>query len=111
MAGLERVPRTSLGEGMSESDIMRGRLPGGGREPQRAEKRAGLMEVCLLSLQCLQRHRPSACDKFKGLSLQHRRSVITAKELCVPCLRHSDLDAVKVSKCIRKDTPPHWVRQ
>ncbi len=25
------------------------------------------------------------------------------------CLRHSDLDAVKVSKCIRRDTLPHWL--
>jgi hypothetical protein len=59
--------------------------------------------------QCSQRHRPSVCDKFKGLSLQHRRSVIAAKELCVRCLCHSDLDAAKVSKCIKRDTPPHWL--
>jgi hypothetical protein len=94
---------------MSESDIKRGRSLGGGREPQRVENRAGLMEVCLLSLQCLQRHRPSACKKFKGLSLQHRQSVIAAMELCARCLRHSDLDPVKVSKCIRRITPPHWL--
>jgi hypothetical protein len=55
---------------MSELDIKRGRSPAGGHEPRRVEKRAGLMEVCLLSPQCLQRHRQSACDKFKGLSLQ-----------------------------------------
>ena len=90
---------------MSESDIKRGRSLGGGREPQRVENRAGLMEVCLLSPQCLQRHRPSACDRFKGLSLHHRRSVIAAKELC---LRHRDLDKVKVSEC-RRNTPPHWL--
>jgi hypothetical protein len=65
--------------------------------------------VCLPSLQCLQRHRPSACDKFKGLSLQHWRSVIAAKELCARYLRHSNLDAVKVCECTRKDTPPHWL--
>jgi len=64
------------------------------------------MEMCLLSPQCLQRHRPSACDRFKGLSLHHRRSVIAAKELC---LRHNDLDKVKVSECIRRNIPPHWL--
>jgi hypothetical protein len=69
--------------------------------------RAELMEVCLLSRQCLQRHRPAACDKFKGLSLQHRWSVIGAKELCMRCLRQSDLDTAKVSECTRRDTLPH----
>ncbi len=24
-------------------------------------------------------------------------------------LRHSDLDAAKVSECTRRDTPPHWL--
>jgi hypothetical protein len=64
------------------------------------------MEMCLLSPQCLQRRRPFACDRFKGLSLHHRRSVIAAKELC---LRHSDLDKVKVSECIRRNIQPHWL--
>jgi hypothetical protein len=27
----------------------------------------------------------------------------------VRCLRHSDLDAAKVSECIRRDTPPQWL--
>ncbi len=63
----------------------------------------------LTSPKCLQRHRPSACDRFKGLSLHHRQSVIAAKELCARCLRHSDLDTVKVSECIRRNTPPHWL--
>jgi hypothetical protein len=84
---------------MSELDIMRGRSPGGGRGPQRVRRKAEQMEVCLLSPQCLQRHKPSACDKFKGLSLQHRRSVMAAKELCAHCLRHSGLDAAQ----------PHWL--
>jgi hypothetical protein len=94
---------------MSDSDIKRGRSPDGGCEPEREVKRAGLMEVCILSPQCLQRHRPSTCDKFKGLSLQHRRSVIAAKELSMRCLRHSDVDAVKVRECIRRDNLPHWL--
>jgi hypothetical protein len=68
------------------------------------------MEVCLLAPQCSQRHKSSACDKFKGLSLQHRRSVIAAKELCMRCLRHRDLDEVKVKECIRRNNPPHWGR-
>jgi hypothetical protein len=84
-----------LGEGMSEPEIKRGRSPNGDRGPQREEKIAGLMEVCLLSPHCLQRHKPSACNKFKGLSLKQRQSVIKAKELCMCCLHHSDLDEIK----------------
>jgi hypothetical protein len=67
------------------------------------------MEVCLLSPECSQRHKPSAWDKFKELSLQHRQSVKAAKELCVRCLRHSNLDAVRVKECFRRKTPPHWL--
>ncbi len=98
-----------LGEGMSEPDIKRGRSPDRDRGPQKEEKRAGLMEVCLFSVQCSQRHKPFACDKFKGLSLHHWQSVIAAKELCVCCLRQSDLDAVKVKECTRRKTLPHWL--
>ncbi len=32
--------------------------------------------------------------------------MIAAKDLC---LRHRDLDKVKVSECIRRNTPPHWL--
>jgi hypothetical protein len=67
------------------------------------------MEVCLISPQCSKRHKPSASDKFKGLSLQHWQSVIAAKELCVHCLRHSNLDAVTLKECTRRKTPPHWL--
>ncbi len=63
----------------------------------------------LTSPKCLQRHRPSACDRFKGLSLHHWQSVIAAKELCASCMHHSDLDTVKVSECIRRNTLPHWL--
>ncbi len=38
--------------------------------------------------------------------MHHRWSEIAAKELC---LRHRDLDKVKVSECIRRNTPPHWL--
>ncbi len=96
------------GEDMSEADMKKGRSPDRERRPQRAENTAGLMEACLLVPHCGQRHRPSACGKFKDLSLQHRQSVIAAKELCVRCLRHSDLDESKKKECIRRGTTPHW---
>jgi hypothetical protein len=51
----------------------------------------------------------SKIDKFKDLPLQHRQSVSAAKELCVPCLRHSDLDEIKRQKCIRSTAQPHWI--
>ncbi len=98
-----------LGEGMSESDMKRGRSPNRDRGPQRGEQEADLMEACLLAPHCQQRHKPSACGKFKDFSLQHRRSVIAAKELCVSCLRHSDLDEIKKKECIRRKTPYHWL--
>jgi hypothetical protein len=75
------------GKGMSEADMKKGRSPDGEHGPQRAENTAGLMEACLLAP-----HRPAACDKFQDLSLQHRQSVIAAKELCIRCLCHSDLE-------------------
>jgi hypothetical protein len=43
MTGLERGPRTSLGEGMSESDIMRGRFPEGDRGPRRVRAKEGVL--------------------------------------------------------------------
>jgi hypothetical protein len=67
------------------------------------------LEVCLLSPQCMRRHRPTACDKFRRLSLQHRGSVILAKELCVHCLRHSGLDVAKVRECTRRNSQAHWL--
>jgi hypothetical protein len=51
----------------------------------------------------------TACEKFKGLSLQHRQSVIAEKELCANCLRHSDLDASKKRDCVKRAAEPHWV--
>ena len=67
------------------------------------------MEECLLAPHCGERHRATACEKFRELSLQHRQSVIAEKELCANCLRHSDLDESKKRDCIRKATPPHWL--
>ncbi len=67
------------------------------------------MEECLLAQHCRERHRATACEKFKGLSLQHRQSVIAEQELCANCLRHSDLDASKKRECVRRAAEPHWV--
>jgi hypothetical protein len=73
------------------------------------EEAGDLMEECHLAPHCGMRHRATACEKFKNLSLQHRQSVIAEKELCASCLRHSDLDESKKRDCIRKMAPPHWV--
>jgi hypothetical protein len=101
--------RRSGGGPLNKDIIQKGRSSDGDHGPQKEEKRAGLMEVCLISPQCSKRHKPSASDKFKGLSLQHWQSVIAAKELCVHCLRHSNLDAVTLKECTRRKTPPHWL--
>ncbi len=47
---------------------------------------------CLLAPHCGDRHRAMACEKFKGLSLPHRQSIIAEQELCANCLRHSEND-------------------
>jgi hypothetical protein len=97
------------GERMSEADMRKGRSLARERGPQGVEVAASLMEDCLLAPHCGRRHRPSACEKFKDLSLQHRQSVIAEKELCVRCLSHSDLDESKKKECIRRGTLPHWL--
>jgi hypothetical protein len=67
------------------------------------------MEKCLLAQHCRERHRATACERFKGLSLQHRQSIIAEQELCANCLRHSDLDASKKRDCIERAAEPHWL--
>ncbi len=67
------------------------------------------MEECLLAPHCRERHRATGCERFKSLSLQHRRSVIAEKELCANCLRHSDLDASKKRDSNERAAEPHWV--
>jgi hypothetical protein len=67
------------------------------------------MEECLLAPHCGERHRATACEKFRCLSLQHRQSVIAKKELCANCLRHSDLDVSKKKDCVRRAAEPYWV--
>ena len=97
------------GERVSEADMMKGQSLDRERGPQGVEIAASLMEDCLLAPHCGWRHRPSACQKYKDLSLQHRQLIIAEKELCTRCLRHSDLDESKKRDCIRKMTPPHWL--
>jgi hypothetical protein len=99
-----------LSEKASETDVRKGQSLDRELGPQGVEVAASLMEDCLLALHCGRRHRLAACDKYKDLSLQHRQSVIAEKELCARCLRHSDLDESKKKDCIKRETPPHWLR-
>jgi hypothetical protein len=98
-----------LKERVSETDTRKERPLEGGSRPRGAIEAANLMEECLLAPHCRERHRATACEKFKSLSLQHRQSVIGEKELCANCLRHSDLDASKKRDCARRAAEPHWV--
>jgi hypothetical protein len=81
----------------------------GRSRPRGAREAADSMEKCLLAPHCRERHRPTACEKFKGLSLQQRQSIIAEQELCGNCLRHSDLDASKRRDCIKRAAEPRWV--
>ncbi len=69
----------------------------GKRERNSGKGRGGkeledVLERCLLAPHCGDRHRAMACEKFRGLSLPHRQSIIAEQELCANCLRHSDND-------------------
>jgi hypothetical protein len=94
---------------VSATDTRKGQALERGSRPLGVEEAGNLMEKCLLAPHCGMRHRATACEKFKDLSLQHRQSVIAEKELCARCLRHSYLDESKKRDCIRKGTPPHWL--
>ena len=48
------------------------------------------MEKCLLAPHCRERHRATACEKFKSLSLQHRQWIIAEQELCANCLQQEE---------------------
>jgi hypothetical protein len=98
-----------LKEKVSATDTRKGRPLERGSRPLGVEEAGNLMEECLLAPHCGMRHRATACEKFRDLSLQHRQSVIAEKELCASCLRHSDLDESKKRDCIRRAAPPHWV--
>jgi hypothetical protein len=64
---------------------------------------------CLLAPHCGERHRAMACEKFRGLSLPHRQSIIAERELCASCLRHSENDVRRKKDCLRRAAEPHWV--
>ncbi len=74
----------------------------GRSRPRGAREAADSMEKCLLAPHCWERHRATACERFKSLSLQHKQSIIAEQELCANCLRHSDLDASKRRDCIER---------
>ncbi len=94
---------------MSEADMRKERPLERGSRSRGAREAADLMEKCLLAPHCRERHRVTACERFKSLSLQHRQSIIAEQELCANCLRHSDLDARKRRDCIKRAAEPHWV--
>jgi hypothetical protein len=96
-------------ERVSETATRKDRPLEGRSRPRGAREAADSMEKCLLAPHCRERHRPTACEKFKGLSLQHRQSIIAEQELCANCLRHSDLDTSKRRDCIERAAEPHWV--
>jgi hypothetical protein len=94
---------------VSETDIRKERPLEGGSRSRGAREAADLLEKCLLTPHCRERHRAMACVKFKSLLLQHRQSIIAEQELCANCLRHSDLDVRKRRDYIRRAAEPHWV--
>jgi hypothetical protein len=100
---------SGLRERVSETGTRKERPLEGRSRPRGAKEAAILMEECLLAPHCRERHRATGCERFKSLSLQHRRSVIAEKELCANCLRHSDLDASKKRDCNERAAEPHWV--
>jgi hypothetical protein len=96
-------------ERVSETGTRKERPLEGGSRPRGAREAANLLEKCLLAPHCRERHRATACEKFKNLSLHNRQSIIAEQELCANCLRHSDLDASKRRDCIERAAEPHWV--
>ena len=77
-----------LRERVSEMDTRKERPLEGGSRLRGAREAVDLMERCLLSPYCGERHRAMACEMFKSLSLQHRQSISAEQELCANCLRH-----------------------
>jgi hypothetical protein len=98
-----------LRERVSETGTRKERPLEGRSRPRGPKEAADSMEKCLLAPHCRERHRATACERFKSLSLQHRQSIIAEQELCANCLRHSDLDASKRRDCIERAAEPHWV--
>ena len=94
---------------VSETGTRKERPLEGGSRPRGARELDDVLEKCLLAPHCRERHRATACEKFKSLSLPHRQSIIAEQELCAICLRHSDLDVRKRRDCLRRAAEPHWV--
>ena len=106
----ETGARASFGFGgkVSETGTRKERpLEGGSRS--RGVKEMVDVFRCLLAPHCGDRHRAMACEKFKGLSLPHRQSIIAEQELCANCLRHSENDIRRRKECLRRAAEPHWV--
>jgi hypothetical protein len=70
-----------FGERVSDTDTRKERPLEGGSRSRGAREAADLMEKCLLAPHCRERHRVTACERFKSLSLQHRQSIIAEQEL------------------------------
>jgi hypothetical protein len=84
--GTRAQSASGLKEKVSATDTRKEWPLEGGSRPKGAKEAASLMEECLLDPHCGERHRATACEKFRELSLQHRQSVIAEKELCANCL-------------------------
>ncbi len=61
---------------VSETGTRKERPLEGGSQSRGAREAGDLLEKCLLAPHCRERHRAMACEKFKGLSLPHRQSII-----------------------------------
>ncbi len=68
-------------ERVSETGTTKERPLEGRSRPRGAKEAADSMEKCLLAPHCRERHRATACEKFKSLSLHHRQSIIVEQEL------------------------------
>ncbi len=60
----------------------------------KAREAGDLLEKCLLTPHCRERHRATACEKFKSLSLQHRQSIIAEQESLIRSLPLERLEAL-----------------
>ncbi len=66
---------------VSETGTRKERLLEGGSRPRGAKELEDVLERCLLAPHCSEQHRAMACEKFRGLSLPHRQSIIAEQEL------------------------------
>ena len=99
----ETGARSSFGFGgkVSETGTRKERPLEGGSRPRGVKELEDALR-CLLAPHCGDRHRAMACEKFRGLSLPHRQSIIAEQELCANCLRHSDNDVRRKKDCLRR---------